>query len=200
MVDIAEVASIILDRARARERFVVAIAGPPGAGKSTMAQDLVPRLPPGSSSVVPMDGFHYDDVVLASRGLQKRKGAPETFDVRGFAHLLRRIRAREPEIAIPIFDRGRELSRAAAAIVEHDVRFIIVEGNYLLLDEAPWTELAALFDLSIFIDVSRDELERRLLQRWADMRRPDAQAWVAGNDMPNVDRVLTRRRPADLVA
>ena len=201
MSEIAHVVATIFRKAGKAERLVVAIAGPPGAGKSTIAEGIAALLPDNSVAVVPMDGFHYDDAVLSARGLSSRKGAPETFDFPGFEILLRRIRSREPDIAIPVFDRSIELSRAAAAIIRAETRFILVEGNYLLLDEAPWDRLAPLFDMTIFIDLPREVLERRLLQRWQDHGRPDAEAraWVASNDMPNVDRVMGRRRPADLV-
>lgn len=146
-----------------------------------------------------MDGFHYDNTILERRGLRNRKGAPETFDIAGFAHLLARIRAQEPEVAIPIFDRSMELARAGAEIIKAETKFIIVEGNYLLLDEEPWSRLAPLFDLTVYLEVPRAELQRRLLQRWRDLGRADGPAWVASNDMPNVDRVLTQSRAADLI-
>jgi pantothenate kinase len=94
-----------------------------------------------------------------------------------------------------------ELSRAAAEVVGSDTRFILVEGNYLLLDEEPWSRLAPLFDFTIFIDVPRAELERRLRQRWHDHGKSeaDALAWIASNDLPNIERVLARRREADLI-
>jgi pantothenate kinase len=201
MSEIASLAATIFKRAANAKRFIVAIAGPPGAGKSTIAEELCALLPEQSAIVVPMDGFHYDDAILKQRGLRNRKGAPETFDIAGFEHLLKRIRAVEPDIAIPVFDRTMELARAGAAIVGSEVKFILTEGNYLLLDEAPWSNLAPLFDLAIFLDVPRAELERRLLRRWHEHGRSDedARAWVASNDMPNVDRVLDRRRQADLV-
>lgn len=201
MSEIASIAATIFKRAGKARRFVVAIAGPPGAGKSTLAAGLAELLPGGSAAVVPMDGFHYDDIVLEKRGLRSRKGAPETFDFAGFETLLKRIRAVEPEIAIPVFDRAIEMSRAGAAIVEPETKFILVEGNYLLLDEEPWARLASLFDFSLFIDVPRFELERRLRERWRVHGKSDdeAWAWIASNDMPNIDRVLNRRRPADLV-
>jgi pantothenate kinase len=201
MSDIVTVAAAISRQAADTPRFVVAIAGPPGAGKSVLSHELCATLPEGAAVIVPMDGFHFDDIVLDRKGLRHRKGAPETFDFTGFEHLLRRIRALEPEIAIPIFDRNVELSRAAAAIIDPGIKFILVEGNYLLLDEEPWSRLAELFDFSIFLDVPRAELERRLLQRWRDHGRTEEEgrAWVASNDMPNVDRVLARRRKADLV-
>ncbi|ESY71822.1 MULTISPECIES: nucleoside triphosphate hydrolase [unclassified Mesorhizobium] len=201
MSEIAHLAATIFKRAGKASRFIVAIAGPPGAGKSTLSARLRELLPEGTSEVVPMDGFHYDDAVLEQRGLRARKGAPETFDFAGFEALLKRIRAGEPDIAIPVFDRSLELSRAAASIVATETKFILVEGNYLLLDEEPWSRLAPLFDFSIFVDVPRDELERRLLERWHGHGRSDedARAWIASNDMPNIDRVIARRRAADLV-
>jgi pantothenate kinase len=201
MSEIAHIAAAIFKRAGKAKRIVVAIAGPPGAGKSTLSGALRDLLPEGSAEVVPMDGFHFDDIILNRRGLRARKGAPETFDFAGFETLLRRIRAGEPDIAIPVFDRGMELSRAAAEIVSAETRFILVEGNYLLLDEEPWSRLAPLFDFSIFVDVPRNELERRLRRRWDEHGKSeaDAVAWIASNDMPNIERVLARRRKADLV-
>ncbi|MGL6208539.1 MAG: nucleoside/nucleotide kinase family protein, partial [Paracoccaceae bacterium] len=118
-----------LIRTRAGQgRFLTALAGPPGAGKSTLAARLVRSLGPGAK-VVPMDGFHYDDRVLLARGARHRKGAPDTFDVQGFLHLLRRLRT-EDEVAIPLFDRDLEISRAGADIVTATDRLLVVEGNY----------------------------------------------------------------------
>jgi pantothenate kinase len=201
MSEIASLAATIFKRAGKADRFIVAIAGPPGSGKSTLAERLSDVLPRDKTAVVPMDGFHFDDIILNQRGLRSRKGAPETFDFAGFASLLGRIRSGEPDIAIPVFDRSMELSRAGAAIIGSDVKFVLVEGNYLLLDEQPWSTLADLFDFSIFVDVPRDELEQRLMERWRvhGKSNDDSKAWIASNDMPNIERVLARRRPADLI-
>jgi pantothenate kinase len=178
----------------------VASAGPPAAGKSTIAEELASLLPEGTAAVVPMDGFHYDDGVLDKIGWRQRKGAPETFDLDGYESLLKRLKAADADVAVPIFDRSMELSRGSAAIVPKQTKFIITEGNYLLLDEAPWDKLAPLFDLTVFLDVPRDEVERRLVQRWIDYGRGiDAgRAWIDSNDLPNADRVLTKRRKADV--
>lgn len=201
MSETASTAAAIFRRGAKSRRLLVAIAGPPGAGKSTIAEEIAMLLPAGSSAVVPMDGFHYDDAVLEARGLRSRKGAPETFDFGGLETLLKRIRSVEPDIAYPVFDRSIELSRAGAAVLSESVRFVLVEGNYLLLDEPPWSRLAGLFDMAIFLDVPRDQLEQRLLQRWREHGRSEAEgrAWVSSNDLPNVDRVLAARRNADIV-
>lgn len=191
-----ELAALIQARATGEGRFIAALAGPPGAGKSTLAEALVALIP--GSRVVPMDGFHYDDAILNARGLRSRKGAPETFDVAGYRHLLHRLRTEE-EVAIPVFDRSLELSRGSADIVGPEHRILITEGNYLLLNESPWTELS--FDLTAMISVPEEELDRRLLARWDFYgKTPEqARAWIDGNDMPNIRRVTRGSRPADVV-
>ena len=198
MFDIVALANEIARRAEEHDRFLVGIAGPPGSGKSTLAEALIRALP--NSAGVPMDGFHYDNALLDQLGSRGRKGAPETFDYAGFARTLERVRLRESNVAIPLFDRQMDLARACAALITYEVKYVVVEGNYLLLDEAPWSALGGLFDLTVFLDVPRVELERRLLKRWADLGDSEEKArhWVATNDMPNVDRVLARRRGADL--
>lgn len=194
-----DLARMIRGRATGPGRFITALAGPPGAGKSTLAAALVTALGAGARAV-PMDGFHYDDAVLDARGLRSRKGAPETFDAAGFIHLMRRLRTGE-EVAIPIFDRSMELSRAGADVVTAQDRLLVVEGNYLLLDEVPWRDLAPLFDLTVYIDVPEAELDRRLVARWAQYGRDpvEARAWIDSNDRPNIRRVIQGSRAADVV-
>ena len=191
-----------LDPAR---RVIVAVAGAPGSGKSTLAERLTEALnreAPGAAAVLPMDGYHYDDAILVPRGLRPRKGAPETFDVAGFAHMLARLRANaEDEIAVPVFDRALEISRAGARMIAKDTRVIVAEGNYLLLDAAPWSRLHALYDLTVALDTPEAELRRRLVARWRGFGVPEAEiaAKVEGNDLPNGRFVRERSRAAEVV-
>lgn len=192
-----DLASLILKRAEGSQRFLVALAGPPGSGKSTLAVSLADAIP--ASRVVPMDGFHYDNAILIQRGLLPRKGAPDTFDAEGFVNLVRRLRS-PGEVAIPVFDRAADLSRAGADVVVPQDRILIIEGNYLLLDEPRWNGLVGLFDLTVYLDVEESELERRLVQRWLDHGlAPDAaRARALGNDIPNARLIAARSRPADI--
>jgi pantothenate kinase len=186
-------------------RVVCAIAGAPGSGKSTLAEKLVERInagAPGTAALFPMDGFHYDDLHLIPVGLRPRKGAPETFDVGGLRHMLKRLRANDEEsVAVPVFDRDLEIARAGARLIPPTVRVIVAEGNYLLLDRTPWDSLRPLFDLTVMIEVPEEELRARLRRRWEGYGLTEEEiAWkLDGNDLPNGRMVSTESAPADLV-
>ncbi|MBW6495247.1 MAG: nucleoside/nucleotide kinase family protein [Burkholderiaceae bacterium] len=196
-------ATLLAGRAAAGARVVVALAGAPGSGKSRLAEALVTQLnahAPGMAEVLPMDGFHFDDLHLVPAGLRARKGAPETFDVGGLVHTLRRLRARdEAAVAVPVFDRKIEIARAGARLIGAEVQVIVVEGNYLLFDRAPWGDLALLFDVTVFLDVPEAVLRDRLMARWRDLglSAAEAAAKVNGNDLPNARAVIEGSRRAD---
>jgi len=172
-------------------RILVAIAGPPGGGKSTVAEAVMAGLEavaPGAAALLPMDGFHFDDLHLVPAGLRPRKGAPETFDVGGFRHVLARLRAAdEAFVAVPVFDRSLEIARAGARLIPRTARIVVVEGNYLLLRHAPWSSLAPLFDVTVMVETPEEELRRRLTARWVGYGLPAdvVVAKVEGNDLPN---------------
>jgi pantothenate kinase len=203
-VNVGALARELLGRSEGWGRYIVALAGPPGAGKSTLAARLLDALEaaaPGRAAVVPMDGYHLDNAVLAERGLLARKGAPETFDVDGLARDLARIRAGDRDVLVPVFDRRLDLARAAARVIERGRSLVLVEGNYLLLDRPPWRDLAAQFDWTILIEVPREELRRRLVERWLDHGYETASAISRAeeNDLPNADLVRVDSRQADLL-
>lgn len=192
----------VLQRATEKSRFIVAIAGPPGAGKSTLAEALREELirRGEKAEILPMDGFHMDNGILEARGLLARKGAPETFDVRGFADIVAAVRAADQEVLVPVFDRSREIAIASARAIATDTRFILAEGNYLLLDEQPWSRLKDRFDLSIFVGPSVETLEQRLRDRWIGYGLDDAgiAAKLYDNDLPNGARVVENSTQADI--
>ena len=191
------------DAARGERRFILGIAGPPASGKSTIAAALCDALNGGAAApggaddvaaIAALDGFHYDDRVLNARGHRPRKGAPFTFDVEGYATMLDRLRGPDREaVAIPVFDRDLELSRAAAAVVEAHHRIVITEGNYLLLDDDRWRRVRDRLDLSVFLDVPAEELRRRLMDRWLGHGYPPAEAKekTEANDLVNARLVAS---------
>jgi pantothenate kinase len=133
-----------------------------------------------------MDGFHLDDGILNFTNLLSRKGSPETFDVMGLKSFLIRL-ANEPEVIVPIFDRALELSRSSAVTISNNKKIIIVEGNYLLLNSHPWSELNDYFDSRIMIHCEESVLEKRLIDRWKgfNLTQDQINQKVYENDLPN---------------
>lgn len=196
------VLTLVGDRFDGTSRVIIAIAGPPGAGKSTLAEAATNAAQArfGSAALVPMDGYHLDNRILNDRGLLARKGAPETFDAAGFATMLGRLRAAEGEVVIPVFDRDRDLAIAGASIVSADCPILFVEGNYLLLDDPAWIGCRNHFDATVMLSPTLDILEERLIDRWIGHGLSDEEAVARArqNDIPNAHRVVTGSVAADL--
>jgi len=204
-IDLAGILQVVRQRGQST-RSLTAVVGAPGAGKSTLAEALVAKLneeAADSAAVLPMDGYHFDDRVLVPRGLRPRKGAPDTFDVAGFYHMLQRLKRNdEAEIAVPVFDRDLEIARAGARLIPRSVRHLIVEGNYLLLDRPGWSRLSTLFDTTIMIAVPEEILRQRLVARWQGSGIPpdEITAKVEANDLPNGRLVVSDSVQAEFIS
>ncbi|TRD22894.1 nucleoside triphosphate hydrolase [Palleronia caenipelagi] len=200
-MDRSTLAEKLVPLAQKNTRTIVAFAGGPGAGKSTLVEALLAEIEtnaPGAAAILPMDGYHYDDLYLEPNGLRPRKGAPETFDVGGLRTTLARLRAdNESRVAVPVFDRSIEIARAGARLILPQHRLILVEGNYLLLEQDPWTDLREMFDMTVFVDVPLDILRARLTERWSDLPAEEARRKVDENDLPNARYVADNSTTAD---
>lgn len=198
---VADLARRIAELPRKDGRWLVAVAGGPAGGKSVLAAAITAAVNEAgrTARAIPMDGFHLDNDILDARGLRARKGAPESFDAKGFIHLIHRLKE-GGEVVYPLFDRSRDLAVAGAAVIEAGCDVAIVEGNYLLFDETPWSSLGPLWDLSVWLDTPEDELRDRLVRRWLDHDHTAAEALARAesNDLPNARRILKARLPADV--
>ena len=196
----------VLERAQALlasgQRKILGIAAAPGAGKSTLAEGLLQALGT-QAQIVPMDGYHLANSELQRLGRSGRKGAPDTFDAAGYAHLLRRIRDQQPgeTVYAPEYRRELEEGIAGAIAVQASTPLVITEGNYLLLEDGGWDAVRAVLDEVWFLDIDSALRQQRLLER--HMRfgrsREDALAWIAGTDEPNAQRIERSRHRADWV-
>lgn len=182
-------------------RTVVLLAAPPGSGKSTLVAlleglsreaGLVPLCSAG------MDGFHFPNAYLDAHGLRSVKGAPETFDVAALTKKLAETRRAAGTVLWPSYSRVAHDVVPDSLAVTGEV--VLVEGNYLLLDEPRWRDLRRWADLTVFLRADEGLLRERLVARKVagGMARPDAEAFYEASDGPNVRRVLARSLPADV--
>ena len=190
--------------------MVVLLAAPPGTGKTTLALFLerlaatVPGMP--RVQALGMDGFHYPNAYLdvhevvedgERKTLRSRKGAPFTFDVEALAIAAADLKVARPH---PWPAYSRELHDVVPDAVEIAGEIALVEGNYLLLDELVWRDLAALADCTVFLSAEADMLRERLVSRKVagGMDYAAARAWYEASDGRNVRAVLGAHVPADI--
>ena len=187
-------------------RVILGIAGPPGAGKTTFVEALVAELARRYSSDwvahLPMDGFHLADSQLARLEALTRKGAPDTFDADGYAHTLRRIRTYPQEwIYVPGFERTLEQPIAAALVIPPTARLVVTEGNYLLMNYAPWTQARAELAETWYVTTDQSLRVQRLVARHVQFGKStdEANAWVMRLDESNARLVDADAGRADRV-
>ncbi len=188
-------------------RMIVFLAGAPGTGKSTCALALeeLSREVEGALplTAVGLDGFHYPNSYLRSNAvtiagkdvlLSDIKGAPETFDLPAFRKKLVELK-HERRVSMPSYSRKTHEVDERSILV--DTRIVLVEGNYLLLDEPGWRGLCAYCNDSVFIEASPSELKARLVERKVagGMKKDEAEAFYETSDGRNVQRVLSHRVP-----
>lgn len=190
-------------------RVVVFLAGPPAAGKSTLAlllEKIAPSAIEQTVQSVGLDGFHCYNSFLRTHVITRNgeqvplaaiKGAPETFDVAHFAHKLQALRDSET-VLWPLYD--RRIHDPVEDAIEVTAPIVIVEGNWLLLDELPWSDLAPLADLSIFLAADEVDVRERAVSRKAQggISRSEAEAHYDRTDGPNIRRTLDHSRKADI--
>jgi pantothenate kinase len=189
-----EAKALVVEWTSASTRKIIGIIGKPGGGKSTLSKFLLKGMDPTLVSVVPMDGFHLSNKVLKELGRSDRKGAHDTFDVKGFAALVARIKQDSSDpIYYPIFDRSIEESIAAQGVVYPSTRVVIVEGNYLMHDKDGWQEISPLLDQSWYAYLGEDLRISRLISRHiAFGKDPEsAKAWAKGSDQVNAELIET---------
>ena len=182
------------------ERTVLGIVGSPASGKTTLAWSLSNALG-NRATVVGMDGFHLAQVELRRLGRTERKGAPDTFDAHGYVNLLSRIKAGTEMVYAPEFRREIEEPIAGAVPVPPEVPLVITEGNYLLLDSEPWSQVRGLLDEAWFLAPDEHDRIERLVTRHRRYGRSlvEARQRALGSDQRNADLIGPSAARADLV-
>ncbi|KAH6720191.1 P-loop containing nucleoside triphosphate hydrolase protein [Leptodontidium sp. MPI-SDFR-AT-0119] len=192
------------DSSTKQNRVIVALAGPPGSGKSTIAEHVIERLNGTSATpfaaIVPMDGFHLPrsalDQMPNSSEAYARRGASWTFDAGGIANLVQtlsisRFRSLEKleTILAPSFDHAVKDPVEGGIVIGPEIQFVLLEGNYLLLDEEPWRGIRELVDETWFVDVepglARSRIAKRHVKAGIEKTMDAAYRRAEGNDLLN---------------
>ncbi len=190
-------------------RLLVMLAAPPGAGKSTLLDFLeyLSKTTDGVKEIqtIGMDGFHhYQDYLLSHETVRdgttikmvEIKGAPITFDLKALEDRIRLV-ASGTNCGWPTYDRNLHNPVEDALEVTSDI--VLLEGNYLLLDEEGWRDLSDYADYTIFISADEDMLRSRLIERKAkNTPLEQAKEFVEKSDMRNAIEVLLGSKKADL--
>ncbi|RZT24708.1 phosphoribulokinase/uridine kinase family protein [Mycobacterium sp. BK558] len=186
------------------QRRILGLTGAPGAGKSTVAEQLVDALGPDAAVLVPMDGFHLANEVLIALGRRDRKGAHDTFDDGGYARLLATLRAQrtdDPVVYAPRFRREIEEPIGSSIPVHPTTPLVVTEGNYLLLESDAWPAARSCLDQVWFLAPDTAVRHRRLVRRHeAYGKSPeDAKRWALGSDERNAQLIESTARRADRI-
>lgn len=201
-------------------KYILGLAGPPGAGKSTLASEVVQRVnklwPQKASSfdsqvepmdvaiVLPMDGFHLYrsqlDAMENPEEAHARRGAPWTFNPELLLTCLKDLRE-QGSVYVPSFDHGIGDPVEDDIFVSLQHKVVIVEGNYLLLEEGVWGDVLSFFNEKWFIDVDIGAAMERVVKRHISTgRAPDVARWrVEYNDRPNAELIMKSKKNADLI-
>ena len=185
---IDQVVAAVARAAHRDRRTLVGIAGAPGAGKSTIAAEVVDALGP-TAVLLPMDGFHLPQATLVELGRRDRMGAPDTFDVPALLAILDALTVQNSGLSVraPGFDRVTEEPVPEAITVSPEFCTVVVEGNYLLFESGIWSRVAEHLDVSFYIEIDDDVRRERLIARHERFGKSpeDARAWTLGPDEAN---------------
>jgi pantothenate kinase len=194
-----EIVHLVYEKNR---QVVIGITGAPGSGKSTTAESIASLIP--DCIVVPMDGFHYTKAHLSSMEdpteAFKRRGAQWTFDGQRFVQALKDLKSHKSG-KFPSFDHNKGDPIEEDIIVTPKHKVILVEGNYLLLDQDPWKEIKDILDFTYFMNCDLEVSNERLKNRHISVGRTpeEASERIESNDVLNAKLIQESMNRADKI-
>ncbi len=159
--------------------FLIGLAGSVAVGKSTAARalrELLARWPHHPRvDIVTTDGFLYPTAVLEERGLMRRKGFPESYDVRALVAFVRDLKAGKDRVTTPVYSHlVYDIVPGETVVVERP-DIVIVEGLNVLqtgpaVDGQPRVFVSDFFDFTIYVDADTEHIRSWYVERFLALR------------------------------
>lgn len=164
-----------LDLPVVRRPYVIGVAGSVAVGKSTFSrllQAILRSLPTAPKvALVATDGFLYCTSILEERGLMRRKGFPESYDLRRMLAFLVGLKAGERRLQVPVYSHhSYDIVPTEFQLVDQpDV--VIFEGLNVLQTASSSVVASDYFDFSVYLDADTASIEQWYVQRFLLLQR-----------------------------
>jgi type I pantothenate kinase len=156
--------------------YIIALAGSVAVGKSTFARVLCALLARWADhprvELVATDGFLHSNGVLEERGLMRRKGFPESYDLPRMLRFLSAAKTGEYQLELPVYSHliGDIVSSERQVVQQADI--LVFEGlNVLQARGAAPVVVSDFFDFSIYLDAVEADIQSWYVERFLGLQR-----------------------------
>ncbi len=208
---------ILLDvKRQQKNRYIIALAGPPGSGKSSISA-LLKKLSIEYYGVkiitLPMDGFHHTNEYLKSHyinykgkkiSLYELKGAPESYNIEKYTHFIKRLTLADDNFYWPVYSRIKHEPVEKGILIKPEDKIFIIEGNYLLIGNKKWNNVENLYNKKLFLRPSiilKFKLKKRIIDRKirGGYSKKEAKKHFRLTDRKNIKIVLKESKNYDIL-
>lgn len=174
----------VLEQFLARKKestpYIIGIAGSVAVGKSTTARLLKELLSNWGKhtkvELVTTDGFLHPNKLLNERNIMKKKGFPESYDMKKLVQFVSDVKSGKPRVDAPIYSHlTYDITTETKVVEQPDI--LIIEGLNVLQSGMDYPHdphrvfISDFLDFSIFVDAEPELIERWYIERFMKFRQ-----------------------------